>query len=184
MIREERFLEATMKAMIIYEEYDCAARANALLKRASERAEGEEQWSVKLWRLDMLERPAMAHEARRDAADAHLMVLAVGRRGELPAGLLDWLEGWANRRRVGDAALAEFHGGSVDAFSATATPELSEFARRHGLSMIFGDVSPAEYELGELWVDLHEREVAQTATMAHILEQVSPGSYRHWGIND
>jgi hypothetical protein len=50
--------------------------------------------------------------------------------------------------------------------------------------MIFGDVSPAEYELGELWVDLHEREVAQTATMAHILEQVSPGSYRHWGIND
>ena len=32
--------------------------------------------------------------------------------------------------------------------------------------------------------DLHEREVAQTATMAHILEQVSPGSDRHWGIND
>jgi hypothetical protein len=29
-----------------------------------------------------------------------------------------------------------------------------------------------------VWADLHEREVAQTATMAHILEQVSPGYYQ------
>lgn len=32
--------------------------------------------------------------------------------------------------------------------------------------------------------DLHEREVAQTATMVHILDQAPPGCYRHWGIND
>ena len=31
-------------------------------------------------------------------------------------------------------------------------------------------------------VDLHEREVAQTATMVQILEQVPPSSYRHWDI--
>ena len=32
--------------------------------------------------------------------------------------------------------------------------------------------------------DLHEREVAQTATMAHILEQVPPSSCWHWDIKE
>jgi hypothetical protein len=183
-MRDESVLEATMNAMIIYEEYSSAERANALLKRASDRADGEAQWSVRLWRLDMLERPAMAQEAQRDAADAHLMVLAVARRAELPAGLLNWLEGWAGCRQVQDAALAVFDGGNGDAFSATAAPALCEFAQRYGLSLIFGDVSPAEDVPAEVWADLHEREVAQTATMAQILEQVCPGYYVHWGINE
>jgi hypothetical protein len=115
-IRDERFLEATMNAMIIYEEYSSAERANALLKRASDRADAAEQWSVKPWRLDMLDWPPLAQDAQRDGAEAHLIVLAVGRRAELPPGLLSWLEGWARRRRVEDAALAVFDGGSGDAF--------------------------------------------------------------------
>lgn len=32
--------------------------------------------------------------------------------------------------------------------------------------------------------DLHEREEAQTTTMAHILEQAFPGYSNHWGINE
>jgi len=112
------------------------------------------------------------------------IVLAVGGRAEVPPRLLNWLEGWAGCRQVQDAALAVFDGGNGDAFSVTATPTLCEFAQRYGLSFIFGDVSPAEDVPAEVWADLHEREVAQTATMAHILEQVSPGSYQHWGINE
>jgi hypothetical protein len=183
-MRDESVLEATMNAMIIYKECGSAGKANALLKRASDRADGATQWSVKPWRLDMLYWPPLAQDAQRDEAKAHLIVLAVGGRAEVPPRLLNWLEGWAGCRQVQDAALAVFDGGNGDAFSVTATPTLCEFAQRYGLSFIFGDVSPAEDVPAEVWADLHEREVAQTATMAHILEQVSPGSYQHWGINE
>jgi hypothetical protein len=183
-MRDECVLETTMNAMIIYEEYGSAGRANALLKRASDRADAATQWSVKPWRLDMLDWPPLPQDAQRDGAEAHLMVLAVGYWTELPPGLLSWLAGWARQRRVEDAALAVFDGGSGDTFSPTATPALCEFAQRYGLSMIFGEVSPTEDEQTDLWADLHEREVAQTATMAHIVEQVSPGYYQHAGINE
>lgn len=159
-IHDESVFEATMNAIIIYEECSCAGKASALLKRASDRADGATQWSVRPWRLDMLDRPPLAQDAQRDVAEAHLIVLAVCGRSEIPPRLLNWLEGWAGHRQVQDAALAVFDGGNGDSFSATATPALREFAQRYGLSFIFGDVSPAEDVPAEVWADLHEREVA------------------------
>ena len=170
--------------MIIYDECDCARKASALLQRASDRADAATRWSVKPWRLDMLNLSPLRQEALRDAAEAHLVVLAVCLKADLPPRLLNWLEAWAVRRQVQDAALAVFDGSGDNTLSATATPALSDFAQRHGLSFIFGDVSPAEDESVELWEDLHKREAAQTPTMVHILEQVSPGNHQHWGINE
>jgi hypothetical protein len=120
----------------------------------------------------------------QEAARAHLIVLAVRKQANLPSWLLPWLEAWAARRQVQDAALAVFDDASRGTLSATATPELAEFAQRHGLSFVFGDLGPAEDGSTKLWEDLHEREVAKTPTMDHILEQASPGNYQHWGINE
>ena len=173
-----------MNAVVIYEECDSARRANALLKRAAERADGTMQWSVKPWRLDLLNWPPLAQEALGDAAEAHLMVLALRGGPELPSGLLEWLEAWAVQRQVPSAALALFAGRSGDTLSPTAMPELSEFAQRHGLSLIVGDLSPWKDESPGVLEDLHEREVAQTPTLLHILSQVTPGYYQHWGINE
>jgi hypothetical protein len=118
-----------MNAMVIYEESGCAKQANALLKRASDRADASvRRWSVKPWRLAMLTWPPLAQQALRDAAEAHLIVLAANRGAEFPPWLLDWLGEWAERREVQDAALAVFDGGNGDTLSATATPELSAFA--------------------------------------------------------
>jgi hypothetical protein len=183
-IRQKEAFEATMKAMIIYEEPDSAKKASALLKRASDRADAATQWSVMPWRLDMLSRPSLALEALMDAAEAHLIVLTVRSQATLAPGLLNWLEAWAARRKVQDAALAVCDGGSGNSLSATATPELSEFARRHGLSIIVGDVCAHEDASPLFAQDQHERNAAQTSTMVALLEQVSPGNYQHWGINE
>ncbi len=184
MVHDERSLVAAMNAMIIYKEHGSAERANGLLHRAPDWVDATTRWTVKLWRLDMLNWPPLAQDAQRDAAEAHLIVLALGCCAELPAGLLNRLEAWARRRWVENAAVAVFYAGSSDALSATATPKLSEFVRRHGLSLICGNADPAEDERAELWADLHEREVAQTVTLAHILEQVPSGHYQHWGISE
>lgn len=183
-MRDESVLEATMNAMILYEECGSAGKANRLLKRASDRADGATQWSVKPWRLDMLYWPPLAQDAQEGRGRG-----APHRAGGLrpcggPAPAAELAGRWAGHRQVQDAALAVFDGGNGGAFSVTAAPALCEFAQRYGLSFIIGDLSPAEVVPAEVWADLHEREVAQTATMAHILERVSPGSYQHWGINE
>jgi hypothetical protein len=181
---EEGLSEASMNAMIIYEERDFARRASALLQRASDRADAATRWRVNPWRLDMLRWPPTAPEALRDAVESHLLVLALRHPTGLPRWLAGWLETWAARREVQEVALAVFDGQSGDTLSATATPELAAFAQRHGLSFILGDGRPVEDESAELWKGLHEREVAQTPTMAHILGQQASGNYWGYGINE
>lgn len=173
-----------MNAVIIYEKSDAAKKASALLKRSSEWVDGRAQWSVKPWRADLLHWPPLAREALRDAAEAHLLVLAMSGNVALSPGLLNWLEGWARCRQVQDAALAVLGGGSGDTLAATATPELADFAQRHGLSCLLGDASPPEEESARPWKDLHKRQVAQTATLVHTLEQAPTGYYQSWGINE
>jgi hypothetical protein len=173
-----------MNAVIIYEESDSASKANELLRRASDRAGAATQWSVKPWRLDMLDSPALAEEAQRDATRAQLIVLACRGQGEAFSRLLNWLEAWAERRQVQDAALAVFDGDQAGTLSASTTPALGEFAQRHGLSFILGDVDQ-DLEQPQQWEGPRELDIAETAILAEeLLEQAPPWYYRHWGINE
>jgi hypothetical protein len=135
-----------MKAVIIYDEGHLAESTNAMLARAASRAGGASRWIITPWRGDMLLFPPSADAVLKDAAQAHLIVLAIRIRPDLPSWLLNWLETWAGRRQVQGAALAVFSGGNGDVLSATVTPELSRFAERHGLSLILDGVSPDEDE--------------------------------------
>jgi hypothetical protein len=61
---------------------------------------------------------------------------------------------------------------------------LSQFAGRHGLSLLFDDSAPVKDESSMFASDLHEREVALTPTLQHILERPVHDNYQHWGINE
>jgi hypothetical protein len=176
--------EAIMKAVIIYDDLDIAAKAKAALGRAVYRADEALLWAVELWRLDMLTLPPSAEAALTEAAEAHLIVLGVRHARLLPAWLLEWLEQWAVRRQVRDAALALFDGGKGDTLSVALAPELSQFAQRHGLGFIFGDVGPAENESAVFARSLRERELSVTSTLRHIMDEPTQDYYRGWGIND
>jgi hypothetical protein len=173
-----------MNAVIIYDDLDIAAKAKAALERAAYRADEASLWTVELWRLDMLVLPPTAEAALSEAAEAHLIVLGVRQAQLLPAWLLEWLEQWAVRRQVKDAALALFDGGKGDALSATRAPELFQFAERHGLSFIFGDVGPTADESAVFARSLREREVSVTSTLRHIMDEPVHDYYRGWGINE
>lgn len=131
--------DSAMKALIIYDDFPCAANTNAMLHQAAHHADATVKCDVRPWRLNMLKLPPTADEALSDAVDAHLVVFAICRTPSLPAWLKVWLEQWAARRRTSDAALAIIDGGNANASIASATIELSEFARRHGLSFIGHD---------------------------------------------
>jgi hydrogenase maturation factor HypF (carbamoyltransferase family) len=181
-IRDENVFDATMNAVIIYDEFDYATKANAMLERAAHRTDETTHWSVKPWRVDMLKLSPVAEAALAEAAEAHLIVLAVRQVQSLLPWLVDWLERWATCRQVQEAALAVWDGGNADTRFARATPELSQFAGRHGLSFIFDDTILTEDESAVSERSLHEREVTMPSTLGQLWDE--PIDCQHWGINE
>lgn len=133
--------------------------------------------------MDMLALPPAAETALVEAAEAHLIVIAVQKVQPL---LIDWLERWANCRQVQEAALAVWDGTNADrlTISTCATPELSQFTGRHGLSLLFGNNALVGDKSSMNSSDLRGREVSLTPTLLHIVEQPLRDSHQHWGIND
>ena len=132
-----------MNAVIVYDDIDVALEARIALERAAQRADGALSWTTEFWLAGLLGLPLGMDAALNDAVPAHLIVLALRPSRPLPDGMLDWLERWATRQQVQDAALALFDGGKGGTLAATSAPELSHFAQRHGLSFICGGVGPA-----------------------------------------
>jgi hypothetical protein len=164
-----------MNAVIIYDDFDFAAKAQAVLKHAAHCADEGAQWNVKPWRLDLLNFPPAADAALAEATDAHLIVFALRPARFVPAWLVDWLETWSARREVPEAALAVWEGGSADALPARATGELSRFADHHRLRFIFDDGKPVADESAMSALDLHGREVSLTPTSQSILDEPVAG---------
>jgi len=184
MIQDRDVFDATMNAVIIYDRFDSAAKANARLERAAHRTDETTLWSVKAWRVDLLKLPPAADVALAEAAEAHLIVLAVGQVQSLPPWLVEWLERWATGRQVHEAALAVWDGGNADTRSARGTPELSQFARHHGLSLIFDDDALYEDKSSILGSGRRRHEPLLAPTLPRILEQPVRDNYLHWGINE
>ena len=153
-----------MKALIIYDDFASAAKANAALQHSAQNVDLAVQWSISPWRVDILKFPPTAEKALTDAADAHLIVFAGRISQSLPFWLEHWLEHWAKCRQIEDAALAVYCKGSTDAPPIPATLELSQFATRHGLNFIFDDniaMTPSSIEDKPSFIEgrLHEREM-------------------------
>ena len=182
-IEEENAIDTAMNAVIIYDDLDSAAKANALFHRAAHSADATSLWTVKPWRLDLLKRPSTAEAALTDAAGAHLVLFSVRHAASLPAWVFDWLEQWAARRQERDAALAVWDGGYGATLFTSAVPELFEFAERQGLSFIFGDAGQAGDDLPVLVRDLHEREAAPNLFMKSMRGCAAPVPDSGWSIH-
>jgi hypothetical protein len=183
-IRDESAFAAAMIAVIIYDKFDFAARANSMLERAAHRTGETMHWSVNPWRTDMLKLPPASEAALAEAAEARLIVLAVLQVHSLAPCLVDWLERWATRRQVQEAALAVWNGGNADTSLVRATPELSQFAERHGLSLIFDDNALVGDKSSMFTSEPHKRDVSFIPTPQHTLEQPARDHYQHGGINE
>lgn len=135
-VQNQSGFQHNMEAVIIYDDLDVASRAIARLDDGSHGGDEITRWGLKWWRFEVLKAQPAAERALTESRDAHLIVLAVHDQAEISPALLCWLENWAVRRTVQDAALAVFDGASSNTLSLAASPELSAFAVRHELSLI------------------------------------------------
>lgn len=157
-----------MNAMLIYEDCDAAKRACALLKRASDRAEGAIKWTIHPWRAQLLDDPSLAEAALHDATPANLLMFATSSASILRSGMLKWVEKWSSQREAPGAAIALFDAKGEHEF-AEPPPQLSTLAEANGLSLICGSVFPDDNCTSEMWQDLHCREVAHSTILDGIL---------------
>src|SRR6266705_1445010 len=180
--------DSSMKVMIIYDDFDSAAKANTTLQHSAHRADFAVQWNIRPWRVDLLKFPPTADEALTEALDAHLIVFAGQSAQSFPFWLERWLEQWAKHRRVKDAALAVVGAGSSEALSSTsAKPDLSQFAGRHDLNVIFNDKitgipSSIEDKSSSVEGHRHERELSISPFRPQTLDAKTRDAYRGWNI--
>ncbi len=134
-IGDESLLGMTLKATVIYDDFDFATRAAGLLERVAIRLREAMRWDVKPWRLDLLKQSSLAEAAVAEATDADLIVFALSKTHSPPAELTVWLEHWEAHRQIQDPAVMVLSRGEC----AAATPlwhELKQFAERHGLAFL------------------------------------------------
>jgi hypothetical protein len=181
---EERFSKMTLKVAVIYDDFDFAARAAALLEHVAIRADEAMKWDVKPWRLDVLKESSLADAALDETTDSDLIVVAVRKTPSLPDELVGWLESWAMKRQTEDTAMMVF----CPEENAASTPlwhELKEFAEWHSLPFLDSrnlrdDGNSMEF-VHRLW-----RRKQPSQPVASTLESFAelPHPSDHWGINE
>lgn len=140
-IDEHRDAHSGMNAVIIYDQCDLALKANAMLEHAALSID-EFQWDIRPWRMQFILSPASGDLPLVDAAEAHLIVLAIRHQTDLSPQLLNWLETWAECRSVEDAGVAVFDGRNGDMLATPMARHLANFANRHGLFLLAGEECP------------------------------------------
>jgi hypothetical protein len=177
-----------MKALIIYDDFHSAVKANASLQHSALKADLDVQWNIRPWRVDLLKFPPTADEALTEALDAYMIVFAGHSAQSLPFWLERWLEQWVKYRRIKDAALAMVRVGSSAAFSsASAKSDLSQFAKAHDLSVIFDhkikSIPPSiEDKSSSGEGHQHEREQPISPFLSQTLDAKTRDAYRGWSI--
>ena len=173
-----------MKAVIVYDNFAFAAKANEMLHRAANRADAAMRWDIKPWRVDALSLHRGAEEALTDAMDAQLIVFAGHRTEALPSWLLNWLERWAACRQMADAAFAVIGGRNGDVLSMPANPALSDFAERHGLNFITDEGLAAADDEGFSAQTMIENKLAPALVQSRFVAAPAGIANWGWGIND
>ena len=181
---EEHLFEMTLKAAIIYDDFDFAARAAALLERAAIRADEVMKWNVKPWRFDVLKQSSLASAALDETVDADLIVVASCGTHLLPDEVMNWLEHWAAHRQIKDAAVLVFCP-EENAGPMSLGERLKEFAEWHGLPFldcrILQDDGDTEDFVHRLW---RQRQPPQPVVPTQELPGKQSRPSRHWGINE
>lgn len=126
-----------MKALILHDDFTLPAKAEATLQRAITCADVAARWTVNSVPINALRQPAAAR-ILVEALDAHLIVFAGNSARLLPRRVYQWLERWADMRRVADAGLAVMDNERQSNFGDVAA-ELSRFANEHQLTFIIDE---------------------------------------------
>jgi hypothetical protein len=122
--------------------YDSAPTCSAILDmfdRISTRLRDKQLFNVNAFRFGLLERMDPCSWTAAGAGAAELVMVAFGEAGPPGAGLLRWLESWAEHHQGQDSALGFLPlGANAGEPVRRVVRTLRKIAARHGLRFIYG----------------------------------------------
>lgn len=172
-----------MKALILHDDFILAAKAEASLQRAITCADAAVRWTVDSVPISALGQLAAAERILFEALDAHLIVFAGNCAHLLPRWVYQWLEQWADMRRVRDAGLAVMDNERQSIFGDVA-PELSRFASKHQLSFIIDESAVPAKRAKPSIRDVLEEGFPVAVAQKPVDDFPMHHGYRCWGINE
>jgi hypothetical protein len=179
MVERKRLIELTLKAAVVYDDFDFAARTAALLERAARRSDEALKWDVKPWRIDLLKPSSLADAALEETLDADLVVVALCTTHLLTDDLMEWLEHWAAHRQIGDAAMLVLCPEET-AGPASCWNRLKEFAEWRGLFFLGSHSLQTDLESADFVRRLWQR---KHTVVPEVPWSADPAP-RHWGLNE
>jgi hypothetical protein len=181
-VHKERLPDTVFKAVIIYDDFDSATYATALLERVALRADEAIKWDIKPWRLDVLKQPTLAALTVAVAANADLIVLALNRIHSTPVELLAWLKNWAEHRRIEDAAMLAL---SPDGSHTQSKywNDIRAFAKQRDLTFLGNHNVWNDGNSASLVHRLHQRKQLVALVSLPSMAERLPTPH-HWGINE
>jgi hypothetical protein len=134
--------------------------------------------------MNALSESASAEQALVEASDAHLILFTETQARSLPFWVYDWLDRWAADRALHDAAVGIIKRENARNFQTPSFPELSRFAREHGLSFIVDEDQPAKNPEALPVRFPTEMEVGLPASEICFADLATRSCYRGFGINE
>ena len=171
-----------LKAVIIYDDFDSAAHAMALLERVAHRTDAGVKLDIKPWRCDVLRQPALAALTVAVAANADLIVFALNRIPSPTTELLDWLKNWAAHRRVKDAAVLAL-GTGKSRLQSTFWNEIEAFTAKNDLTFLGNHSARNNRHSAPLVHRWPQREPLDVPAARSAFTERPPVPH-HWGINE
>jgi hypothetical protein len=168
--------DIAIKVLIIYDDFDLAAKTSITLRRAAKNSNVSILWNIKVWRTDIIRLRPFNEVALQDGIEAQLIIFALNPAETLPIGLSEWLEMWAEQRQIPDVTLA--------AASQENNSELSIFASRNGLNFITDVSLDQKNGMDLIAMFLPASKPAVSIFQPRFITEKLQAAYRGWGINE
>lgn len=173
-----------LRVMLMYEDFPTGTRAKDIFDQITDHPELNADFSLDLWRLNLLCDAELNQRAAESAARSDMVVLSTHGRQELAAEVQLWLFHWLQKAGDKPGALVV----SLDAAPGELPSEnrtlnfLRALAEPAGVDVFahFGEPAAENDEWTKDWVE--KRVNARSSLLEGILHHRSP--YAHWGLNE
>ena len=170
--------------MLLYEDFATGTRAKGVIDQLADQPELNADFSLDLWRFNLLHDPELNQRAVENAALADVVLFSAHGWADLPVEVQLWLFHWLQKAGEKPAALVvslDIAHGESPGENRTLT-FLRALAEPIGVDVFahFGEPGAGRHEWTTDWVE--QRVNANSSLLEGILHHRSP--YAHWGLNE
>jgi hypothetical protein len=176
----------SLSVLLVYEDLTTGLRARRAFEAAVQQPELEADFSVDLWRFDLLREPALLRMAANQASKADIVFLSAHGYGVLPAAVDLWLRQWLEQRGGEPSALVvlldDVSGEDAAANQALRALRARAVAAGAEVFLQAGELFQAQRPFA--FDDLQRHPEAVTMMPEQSQGELERHAHRDWGINE